>query len=171
MKKIIVLLLSVLLLVAVYGCADEEVSVVNDNGETQEASSSDSKEEQQTEFERTDKIKIGSMVTVVTETREFPEGQRRQPEQGKVFYLVGVELTNEGDEVLSYAPLVYKIEDANGVQQSPRIDLEVPNKFVNGSLAPGGKITGNMVFEVPADMANLKLVKLQGQKQAYKIKL
>lgn len=113
-----------------------------------------------TEYERTDKAEIDDLMLSVVETKQYTSSnQFIQPESGKVFYMVTLSLENVSKtDDKDYNQYNFKIEDANGNQKSVEYAGDLQQPLSSGSLAPGGKVTGNLVFQVPADMQNLKLV-------------
>lgn len=112
--------------------------------------------------------KVGDAVTIrdvaqtVNSAAKFnSKSEYTRPEDGKVFYVINITIVNQGDSASSFNPYDYKIEDANGVQTSyswQASSAGVKGDMSSGSLAPGGKLTANLMFEVPADMKSLKLV-------------
>lgn len=116
--------------------------------------------ETKTEFALGEGIKVDDAVMTVVSAKQFtPSNEFDKPASGKVYYIVNIKIENSGSKPLDYNEFNYKIEDANGVQTDAAIiGSDVPNKMNSGSLAPGGKLDSNIVFEVPKDMKGLKLV-------------
>ena len=79
-------------------------------------------------------------------------------EPGNEFVRMFVTLTNSGNQTFDYNPNNFKVQDSNGVQQTPRNPSQLPYAFHHGSLAPGGTLEGNMVFQVPQGDPGLSLV-------------
>lgn len=98
-------------------------------------------------------------ITVTDVQRNYDTGnQFAQPESGKEFVIVTVQITNESDKTLDYNTFEFKMQDSNGVQQSEAITALSEGKLNSGSLAKGGKVTGKLAYEVPKDDAGLKLL-------------
>lgn len=123
-------------------------------------SSADKKAEEKTEFAVNEKAVFDNKSITVTEVqRNYDTGnQFSQPESGKEFVIVTVQITNDGDGTLDYNTFNFKLQDSNGVQQSEAFSALSEGKLNSGSLAAGGKVTGKLAYEVPKDDAGLKLL-------------
>ena len=98
-------------------------------------------------------------ITVTDVQRNYDTGnQFAQPESGKEFVIVTVQITNNSDSTLDYNTFEFKMQDSNGVQQNEAITALSEGKLNSGSLAKGGKVTGKLAYEVPKDDAGLKLL-------------
>ena len=116
-------------------------------------------EELKSEYAVNDVIKSGDKTLAVTSFAPFATSNEFDvPPEGKERYMVGVTITNESDQPVSYNCFDFKIEDSNGNRTDEVFAMNVPNKLNSGELAPGGKVSGNMVFEVPTGDTNLKLI-------------
>lgn len=104
-------------------------------------------------------IKIDDTEMTVHSAKKWtsPNGYSR-PTKGSVHLLVNLTLQNKGSEKVSYNTFDYKVEDADGVQTAATFAIGVPKEMKSGSLAPQGKLTSNLLFEVPTNMKSLKLV-------------
>lgn len=67
---------------------------------------------------------------------------------GKEFIYVNITLVNVGEKAESYNPLDFKVEDLNG-NRKERDCLSIDDYLEYGELAPGGKVTGTLVFQIP----------------------
>jgi hypothetical protein len=98
-------------------------------------------------------------LTVTEVDRNFsPNNRFSKAERGSEYLRVYVTLTNTSNRDISYNPFDFEVQDSNGVQKNQSYVSEVPYKFESGSLAPKGKVEGNLVFEVPQNDNNLKLI-------------
>lgn len=98
-------------------------------------------------------------ITVIDVQRNYDTGnQFAQPESGKEFVIVTVNIVNNSNSSLDYNTLEFKMQDSNGVQQSEAFTAISEGKLNSGSLAKGGKVTGKLAYEVPKDDAGLKLL-------------
>lgn len=70
------------------------------------------------------------------------------PKSGKEFIVVNVTIKNLGTEEVSYNPFDFKVQDANGAQESTTF-ASLDDNLSSGTLASNGKVSGSMVFEVP----------------------
>ena len=149
----------VIILIGIGGAAggnkgDTATNIDGNNG------SQDQKTEEKTEF------KIGETatfddksITVTDVQRNYDTGnQFAQPESGKEFVIVTVNIVNNSNSNLDYNTFEFKMQDSNGVQQSEAITALSEGKLNSGSLAKGGKVTGKLAYEVPKDDTGLKLL-------------
>lgn len=116
--------------------------------------------EEKTEFAVGEKATFDDKSITVTEVqRNYDTGnQFAQPESGKEFVIVTVNITNDSDTTLDYNTFEFKMQDSNGVQQNEAFSALSEGKLNSGSLAAGGKVTGKLAYEVPKDDAGLKLL-------------
>jgi hypothetical protein len=70
------------------------------------------------------------------------------PKKGKEFVIVNVTIRNLGQDEVSYNPFDFKVQDANGAQEDETF-VSLDDSLNSGTLAPGGKVTGSIPFEVP----------------------
>jgi Na+-transporting methylmalonyl-CoA/oxaloacetate decarboxylase gamma subunit len=116
-------------------------------------------EEVKSEYTVGEPIKIGDKTLTVTNVGDFVSSNEfDQPAEGKERIMVGVTINNDSDQPISYNVLDFKVEDSNGNRTSDIFAVDVPNQLSAGELAPGGKVSGNMAFEIPAGESNAKLV-------------
>ena len=98
-------------------------------------------------------------ITITDVQRNYDTGnQFAQPESGKEFVLVTVEMANNSKNSMDYNTFEFKLQDSNGVQLSESFTALSEGKLNSGSLAAGGKVTGKMAYEVPKGDAGLKLL-------------
>lgn len=98
-------------------------------------------------------------ITITNVQRNYDTGnQFAQPESGKEFVLVTVEIANNSKSSMDYNTFEFKLQDSNGVQLNESFTALSEGKLNSGSLAPGGKVTGKLAYEVPKDDAGLKLL-------------
>lgn len=136
------------------------------NGGKNSGTSADGNSTQSSGQEEKTNFKIGETatfdnksITVTDVQRNYDTGnQFAQPESGKEFVVVTINIANNGDSELSYTTFEFKMQDSNGVQQNEAITALSEGKLNSGSLAKGGKVTGKLAYEVPKDDAGLKLL-------------
>jgi hypothetical protein len=118
------------------------------------------KTEEKTEFKVGETATFDDKSITVTDVqRNYDTGnQFAQPESGKEFVIVTVNIVNNSDTSLDYNTFEFKMQDTNGVQQSEAFTALSEGKLNSGSLAKGGKVTGKLAYEVPKDDAGLKLL-------------
>ena len=142
----------IIIIVAASGGNNEPTKV----GETNMVSSNTN---QQTEFAVGDKIKIDDYTMTVNKVERNWQSPADydKPESGKEYVLVEVTITNEGSSSISYNTFDFKMQDSDGVQKTETYTMST-NKLNSGDLAPGGKITGNLTYDVPTGATGLKLL-------------
>jgi hypothetical protein len=123
-------------------------------------SSENKSEEEKTEFKVGETASFDDKsITVTKVQRNYDTGnQFAQPESGKEFVIVTVKVTNDSDSTLDYNTFEFKMQDSDGVQQNEAITALSEGKLNSGSLAKGGKVTGNLAYEVPKGDKGLKLL-------------
>lgn len=128
----------------------------------EDSTNSDSQNEStQREFAVGDKIDFeGRILTVNSIQRSYIEDSQyaMEPEEGKEFVLVNVSIENNSDSPISFNVFDFKIENSSGVRTSTAYVGKVPNELNSGELAVGGKVDGNMPFEVTEGETGLKLI-------------
>lgn len=157
----ILTVIGALVLLGIVGGAAGGGSKSSTTSSTQTSSSSSST----TQIEKTE-FKVGETatsddksITVTNVERNYQTGnQFAQPESSKEFVLVTVEISNNGKSSMDYNTYEFKMQDSNGVQQSESFSALSEGKLNSGSLAPGGKVSGKLAYEVPSGDAGLKLL-------------
>jgi len=139
---------------------DTSVDTANNTADSSEVSEAPKTDTEKTEFSIGDAAAFDDKTVTVTDVqRNYQTGnQFLQPETGKEFVLVTVEITNNGKSAMDYNTFEFKLQDSNGVQQSESYTALSEGKLNSGSLAPGGKVTGKLAYEVPQGDAGLKLL-------------
>lgn len=122
------------------------------------------KKEQQTEFKVGEAATFDNKSITVTDViRNYNTGNEFSvPESGKEFVLVTVSIANNSDSSLMFSTFEFKMQDSNGVQMTESLEAVAQGRLSTGTLAKGGKTTGNMAFEVPAGDKGLKLLYRNG---------
>ncbi len=87
-----------------------------------------------------------------------PESRVGQPNLGNELVRVFVTLTNTSNQPFTYNPNNFKVQGSSGVQRTPLSVPDLPYPVRHGSLAPGGTLEGNMVFEVPRGDGGIRMV-------------
>jgi hypothetical protein len=156
-------ILSVIIGVIVIGGIAGAMGGDKDNTATKTSnagSSQTEKAEEKTEFKVGETATFDDKSITVTEVqRNYDTGnQFAQPESGKEFVIVTVNIVNNSDSNLDYNTFEFKMQDSNGVQQNEAFTALTEGKLNSGSLAKGGKVTGKLAYEVPKDDAGLKLL-------------
>lgn len=158
-KKWWVWVLVVVVLIGAGGAAGNKNDTTTSTGSSNN-SSSEKKAEEKTEFKVGETASFDNKTITVTDVqRNYDTGnQFAQPESGKEFVIVTVNITNNSDKTLDYNTFEFKMQDSNGVQQNEAFTALSEGKLNSGSLAAGGKVTGKLAYEVPKDDTGLKLL-------------
>ncbi len=146
-KKWWVWVLAVFVLFIIIGASGDSSTPqkVGENGETES--------QQQTVFKVGDQIKIKDTILTVTDVDKnwTSSNQFDTPTNpGDVFVVVTLALENQGDSQVDLSGFWdFKLQDADGLIHDQGLGGIGLKKLSSGSLAPGGKTTGDIVFEVP----------------------
>lgn len=95
-----------------------------------------------------DVTKLGDREFIVNSVKRSGAFGYNTPKSGKEYVIVNVTIRNLGKDEISYNPFDFKVQDANGAQESETF-ASLDDSLNSGTLAPGGKVTGSMPFEVP----------------------
>lgn len=157
--KILTVILVVVVIGGIAGAMGGNKSDTATNTGTNSNSQTD-KAEEKTEFKIGETASFDDKSITITDVqRNYDTGnQFAQPESGKEFVIVTVNIVNNSNSSLDYNTFEFKMQDSNGVQQSEAFTAISEGKLNSGSLAKGGKVTGKLAYEVPKDDAGLKLL-------------
>ena len=138
----------------------DQNTTTNTNNGAAETANDTPKEAEKTEFAVGETATFDDKsITITNVQRNYDTGnQFAQPESGKEFVLVTVEITNNSKNAMDYNTFEFKLQDSNGVQQNESFSALSEGKLNSGSLAPGGKVSGKLAYEVPSGDAGLKLL-------------
>lgn len=102
-----------------------------------------------------DVTKLGDRQFIVNSVKRSRGFGYNTPKKGKEYVIINVTIKNLGKDEIDYNPYDFKVQDANGAQESQTIAL-LDDSLSSGTLAPEGQVTGSMPFEVPVgDTAKL----------------
>jgi hypothetical protein len=94
-----------------------------------------------------DIAKLGEREFIVNSVRRSGAFGYNTPTAGKEYVIVNVTIRNLGADEITYNPFDFKVQDANGAQESYTI-TSIDDQLKSGTLAGGGKVTGSIPFEV-----------------------
>ncbi|MBU6500352.1 MAG: DUF4352 domain-containing protein [Patescibacteria group bacterium] len=156
------LVVIVILIIAGVSGSNSAPQKVGENGNTTAGAQAPSNQPQV--FNVGDQIKQGDTVLSVTKVNKnwHSSNQFDTPQNpSDVFVVVTVSMTNQGTGNLSVSGMWgFKLQDANGALHDEAITAGIGlNKLDSAAseLAPGGSVTGDMVFEVPSN-ATAKMI-------------
>lgn len=150
MKKLCRAALAAMMLFTLAACAPED-------------SQEDKQGEQKTEEKEAKKEVYAIKETVHLEDMDVTvngvstsEGEKyHEPEEGKVFVLINVTITNTSNDEISYNELYAKIQNGQGQINSVGLTLlSLKDKLNSGKLISGGTVTGTIVTEAAKDEIN-----------------
>jgi Domain of unknown function (DUF4352) len=111
--------------------------------------------------------KVGQAITVdqvactVTSAQVLQKDEYIAPKQGQQFIVVHVKLANNGTSEQSYNPFDFHARSSSG--NITETEIAVPttytanNQIQSGKLAPGGKVEGDIVFQIPVGDAKAQM--------------
>lgn len=96
-------------------------------------------------------------ITVTSVDRNYSTGNRFDlPDDGMEYVKVNLILINNSKNRIDYNPFDFELENGEGDIQDYASSLQ-DDHIGSGSLAPGGKKTGSLIFEVPTGDTKLTL--------------
>lgn len=129
-------------------------------GESSTSSEQAGAETTQSEFKVADKIEFDKRIlTVNSVQRNYSSGNEYvTPPEGKEWIVVSVTIENKSNSEISFNEYDFQIENSQGVRTSTTYTGELKDQLNSGNLAVGGKVTGNLVFEVTKGATGLKVI-------------
>lgn len=157
---------------------DEEAEKVDRQAETKEADSKETEvqegteetteegteeetepEEEKEEFKTNEKIEFEGRVFEVTDIEYSNGSDFDKPKDGMEYVIVSVLIENNSDKELSYNPYDFKMQNSQGQIESKAFTIiDRDTSLSSGKLAPGGNVSGTVVWEQPKDDDGLKLI-------------
>jgi hypothetical protein len=147
----------VLLVIVASALSPKETPKLADGSST---SADSSQKSEQTTFEAGDTIEFdGKKVTVAAPERNWDSGnQFITPQTGNEFLKVQVTIENNSNSEAMYNTFDWKLQDSKGViKDVASAAYSVDGALNSGQLAPKGKVSGFLVFEVPTGDTSLTL--------------
>jgi len=156
--KILTVVLALIVFAIIGSAGSKSGTNTSSTNGTQKAA--DQKAAEKTEYAVGEAATIGDQSLTVTKvTRDFNTGnQFSQPESNKEFVVLEIKIENNGTKQIDFNTYDFQVQDSNGVLKNEDFVVGVENKLNSGNLAAGGKVTGNLAFQVPKADAGLKLI-------------
>lgn len=131
-----------------------ESSESNDSTKT-ESSAPDNK----SDFKVGDVISMDGLEIVVTsvERNWKSSNEYEEPKDGKEYVKVNIKIENKSSDKKSYNATNWEIEDSDGAIEGQAFVIGNDDDLSYGDLASGGKKSGLVIFEVPAEDKGLKI--------------
>ncbi|WP_316570224.1 DUF4352 domain-containing protein [Neobacillus sp. YIM B06451] len=161
-RKIGALLTVLLALLSVSGCGEleetpEKVSQAAE-GESSEKKEQVTEEKVEEVFSVGEQVKLGDNILTVSKVDKSNGSDFDKPKAGHEFIIVTVEINNAGDRNISYNPFDFKMANSQGqIVDQAFTTVDSDTSLQSGELAPGGKVSGTISFEQPANDQGLQL--------------
>ena len=155
-KIIAIIIIVVLILFAISsGGSDEPKS---NDGKNSSNSSKSSEDINEKIFNVGEEIEYKNMKLIVNSVNFKSNYQYNNPDEGNEFVEINVTIENVGDSEESYGTYDFSIVNSQGSKTD--VDFEtytIDGGLSSGELIAGGKVTGNLVFQVPQNDEKLTL--------------
>ncbi len=119
------------------------------------------KEESKRDYKVGDIIAFqGQEVTVTKVQMNYvPENKDHKPGAGKQFVKINVKIENKTNDNILYNTYEFKIQNSNEkTEEAVMVTFIENDSLYHGELAKNEKAEGSIIFEVPEDSVNLKLI-------------
>ncbi|HEY8414377.1 MAG TPA: DUF4352 domain-containing protein [Thermaerobacter sp.] len=144
------------------GCGEtvepEKVASGGEPAQEQPADQGGQGEQKAQTFKVGDTIKLGDLHYTVHGVREVKGDEMFKPDKGKKWLAVEVTVENSGSEPAAVSSMLgFSLQDSEGYNYTST-PLPVDTKGqLDGELAAGRKMRGEVTFEVPADAKGFQL--------------
>lgn len=143
------------------GNSKKESPTSNDTPNQSQRSSNNTENNDSNTYKAEETITFkGKEVTVTKVERNYNTGNSYiEPSEGKEFVKVTVSIKNVSDSNIEVSPFDFKIQSSDGALKEITFSTySLEDEFESAELIPGGIRIGALLFEVPKNDANLKLV-------------
>ena len=149
MKKSIILLLTLAMVFALAACGDAKTS----------GSSASPAADTDAIYAIGQAANVDGCEMTVTNVEKSTGGEYDKPQSdANEFVIVTVSIANKGKKNLPYNPFYFKMQNSQGQITDTTFTTVAQSTALNsGELAPGGTVSGTVVFEQPKDDAGLVL--------------
>ncbi len=151
-----VIIAFVILVVGVGGTSSNKGN--NEDSSSTSSNSESSSNSTQTAFKVGEAFTMDGVEMKVTSVQRnfLPSNQLDRPSDGMEFVKVSMSIDNKSNNKVSYSASDWKMEDSTGDIKDYKITTE-DGDLSYGELASGGKKSGFLIFEVPANDGALKI--------------
>ncbi|MBE3556580.1 MAG: DUF4352 domain-containing protein [Firmicutes bacterium] len=105
-----------------------------------------------------DHVKMGDLVLTVNSARQSSGSEFDQPQSGHVYEIVNATLENTGQKSEAISSLaMFSLKDSEGYKYSITFVSDAKGQL-DGELAPGDKMRGELAFEIPKTAKGLQLL-------------
>lgn len=160
MKKIIATVsIASLLGLSLVGCGDTSTTDNEANEVNSEQDQVDKEEEVKDEYTVGETIKSDGMELTITNVEKSQGGEYDNPKEGNEYVIVTVQYDNSSEKDLPYNPFDFKLLNSDGQKTDSTFTMDTQDtRLESGNLAPGGTVTGDLVFEAPVGDEGLYLI-------------
>src|SRR5450755_139977 len=104
-------------------------------------------------------IIVDNVNCTATSAKVLQPGQYDQPKQGQEYIVVHVKMVNNGQSDQTYNPFDFHAKSSAGnvTENTFTTSYTANNALDSGTMAPGGKVEGDLVFEIPVGDAKAQL--------------
>lgn len=110
-------------------------------------------------------VKLGQSIIVdgvsctATSAKVLQPGQYDQPKQGQEYIVVHVKMVNNGQSDQTYNPYDFHAKSSAGnvTENTFTTSYTANNALDSGTMAPGGEVEGDLVFQVPVGDSKAEL--------------
>lgn len=106
-------------------------------------------------------VKVDDVQIVINEVKEVPGTQYFAPDEGNRFISVDLTIENLGsDDFIVSSLMLFALKDDTGQEYSISISgiAASDGKSPDGTIIPGDKLRGQLVYEIPVDASGLVLI-------------
>lgn len=98
----------------------------------------------------------GRKLTIVSVDKKTSLGEYMDAPSGKIYIVANVTIENVSDRTQTYNPYDFRLQTASGQVIDPYYGID--NQLNSGDLVSGGKVSGNVFFEAPAEAGNQYII-------------
>lgn len=104
-----------------------------------------------------DTAEAGGVAFTVNSVKESSGSEFIKPKEGSIYYLIDTTVENKSNEAKNVSSLLmFKLVDSDGYSYNVTIGPETKGQ-VDGEIAAGRKLRGELAFEIPKDAKGLEL--------------
>lgn len=104
-----------------------------------------------------DTVEAGDYIFTVNSVREDKGGDFLKPDEGNIYYIIDATVENKGDKSINVSSLLmFTLIDEEGYTYDITFGPDTKGQL-DGEIAPGRKLRGELAFEIPADATGLEL--------------
>lgn len=109
-------------------------------------------------FKIGDVISIRDYVFTVNSTRTSNGDDFMKPDDGNIWYIIDATVENKSDEPVSISSLLmFTLSDSEGYSYDQAFGADTKGSL-DGELAPGRKMRGEIAYEVPESASGFELI-------------